>query len=117
MFWRRRKRKAQRHIERSIRFVGEQDGEPERLLKKALSVELSGDENVTRAYLSRVEYEDGAHVALCLAAPEDPSLVERIGRCFASTFAKQEHVDIVFVSPAQEMELQRVCTPFYQRNQ
>jgi len=117
MFWPWRKRKARRHVERSIRFVGEQDGEPERLLKNALTAQFSGDATVTRAYLSRVEYEDGAHVALCLAAPEDASLVERIGRCFASIFARQEHVDIVFVSPAQEMELQRVCTPFYRRIQ
>jgi hypothetical protein len=113
VFWRKRKRETEVHVQPTVRFVGEQDGEPERLLKTALVAELRVLPEVKRAYLARVEYPDGIHVALCLAAPEDPSLVDRIGSRFNEIFGRPEHLDILFLRPAQETELQRVCTPFH----
>jgi len=113
VFWRKPKRETEVHIQRTVRFVGEQDGEPERLLKNALVAELLGVPELKCAYLARVEYPDGVHVALCLAAPEDPRLLERIGARFAEIFGRHEHLDILFLGPSQEAELRRVCTPFH----
>ena len=113
MFWRKRKRDTEVHIQASAHFVGEQDGEPERLLKNALVAELCALPEVKRAYLAQVEYADGVHVALCLAAPENGLLVERLSSVFARIFSRAEHLDIMFVRPNQEAELERVCPPFY----
>jgi hypothetical protein len=111
MVW--RKRKTEIHSQRTVGFVGEQDGEPERLLKDALVAEFRNVAGLKRAYLARVEYADGVHVALCLAAPEDSALVERIGARFAGIFGRHEHLDVLFLGPSQEAELQRVCAPFH----
>jgi hypothetical protein len=113
VFWRNRRRKTEAHVQNTVRFVGEQDGESERILKSALVAELRTVPEVKRAYLARVQYSDGVHVALCLAAPEDRPLVERIGSCFAQVFAQQEHLDILFLGPDQEAELKHVCAPFH----
>lgn len=113
MFWRKRRRKTEAHVQNTVRFVGEQHGESERLLKKALVAELRVVPEVKRAYLARVQYPDGVHVALCLDAPDDQLLVERIGSCFSKIFAQQEHLDILFLRPDQQVELERVCAPFH----
>lgn len=114
MFWRKRKRETGVHTQRSVRFVGEQDGAPELLLKDALVADLRAAPEVKRAYLARVEYQDEKHVALCLAGPVDRSLVERIGSRFAEIFGQHEHLDILFITTEQEAELARVCAPFHQ---
>lgn len=113
MFWRKRESKTGVRTLPAVRFVGEQDGEPERLLKSVLIAELSARPEIERAYLARVEYPDGVHVALCLVAQEDPSLVERVGARFGEIFARPQHLDILFLRPAQEAELQQVCPPFH----
>ena len=117
MFWRKRRRETEIHVQNIVRFVGEQDGEPELLLKNALVAELRVVPQVKRAYLAQVEYADGVHVALCLAASDDRLLVERISSCFAQIFAQEEHLDILFLTPDQETELERVCTPFHRGNE
>jgi hypothetical protein len=113
MFWRKAKRKTEVHTQRTVSFVGEQDGEPERLLKNSLVAEFRNVAELKRAYLARVEYADGMHVVLCLAAPEDPLLVERIGARFSEIFGRHQLLDILFLGPGQEAELQRVCVPFH----
>jgi hypothetical protein len=91
MFWRKPKRKTEAHTQRTVSFVGEQDGEPERLLTNSLATEFRNVAQLKRAYLARVEYADGTHVALCLAAPQDPLLVERIGARFSEIFGAPFH--------------------------
>jgi hypothetical protein len=113
VFWGKRRRKTEVHVQNTVRFVGEQDGEAERLLKNALIAELSVMPEVKRAYLARVQYPDGVYVALCLDAPDDQLLVQRIGSCFAKIFAQQEHLDILFLRPDQQVELERVCAAFH----
>ena len=113
MFWRKPERKIETHTERAVSFVGEQDGEPERLLKNALVTEFRNVAQLERAYLARVRYADGPHVVLCLAAPEDRLLVDRVGARFSEMFGRHEHLDVLFLSPGQETELRRVCAPFH----
>jgi hypothetical protein len=101
----------------TIRFVGEQDGPPERDLKSHIAELLTNELEVDRAYLARVQYDDAENwnVALCLAAtnPDISRINERIGRLFAGIFANDMHLDILYLSDAQEEEITKVCTSFY----
>ena len=109
-------RPEQFHI-RAVRFVGEQDGTPERELKQALQVLLSEAATVSRAYLARLQYDDAAgdHVALCLAATTaSPDLARRIASEFSRRFNASVHLDIMFLSPQQEAECKKVCRQFYE---
>ena len=100
-----------------VRFLGEQDGPPERELKDKLKDIFQLDQSVNTAYLAKVIYgeESSVIVALCLKIrfKTDPGLVEKVGRTFASMFGQQEHMDILFLSDDQESELAKVCPPFF----
>ena len=109
------RRRAPETVEPHIEFVCEQDGPPERELKSTLIPELSRFGGVRSAYLVRVSYCGGGpdSVALALVAPEDPGLVERLGAVFSSQFGSGEHLDMLFLEPERESEVQTVATPFY----
>lgn len=98
-----------------IQFLGEQDGPPERLLKKRLSAVFVFHRQLERAYLAQVRYADESGVALCLrcVGGQNPQLAEVVGEVFGSIFGAHEHLDILFVSENQEAVLRRVCRPFY----
>jgi hypothetical protein len=100
-----------------IRFLGEQDGSPERELKSHIAALLKGEPSVHRAYLARLLYdcEPLWHVALCIAAKNQNAheLNERIGRVFAAIFRRDVHLDVLFLSNQQEELLSNVCRPFY----
>ena len=110
-----RPRPPERRSESRVRFVCEQDGQVERDLKAALIPELRRSGTVQRAYLARVQYgdEDALEVALCIRAPEDPELVQRVCARFAELFPAAVYLDIVFLSDSQEEQLERVCKSFY----
>jgi hypothetical protein len=101
----------------AIKFIGEQDGQPERDLK-ALFVELFlGFPTVERAYLARTDYGDatGVHVALCVKSSvgEVKSLNPKVADIFSARFGSHEHLDTLFIRDDQEQELRQVCAPFY----
>ncbi len=100
-----------------LRFLGEQDGPPERELKSRLVAIFEHEQNVKSAYLVRVTYGDQSPVvvALCLRVQSgsDDEVAENAGRIFASMFGKHEHLDIIFLSDAQEAEVVKVCRPFF----
>jgi len=99
-----------------VRFLGEQDGKPERLLKGQLAESFKQRGEVERAYLAQVVSGDQAGVALCMRVRHgaDQNLVQEVGSIFASLFATQTHLDILFLSEFQELALRNVCAPFYQ---
>jgi hypothetical protein len=101
----------------NIRFLGEQDGEPERLLKARLIDLLKQHNHIQRAYLARVAAAEQANVALCLRSltRADRNLVQEIGSIFAAIFVVHEHLDILFLNETQESALAAVCAPFYSR--
>ena len=115
MFWRKRKNPLEARRQPSIRFLGEQDGDPERQLKAALIGTFDEFPNLKRAYLARVSYgeSEAFEVALCLSGNEDRALVKAAGSRFSELFAGAEHLDILFLNERQEAELQRVCRPFF----
>lgn len=113
--------KSKKHLEEiqvpHIRFLGEQDGPPERELKSRLSDFFQRNQSITKAYLAQVAYEDKTFaVALCIRSRVGPDrgLAQTVGGIFASMFGDHEHLDIIFLSEAQETELVIVCKPFFQ---
>jgi hypothetical protein len=101
-----------------LRFIGEQDGVPERQLKSRLVELFQQDQSVVVAYLANVAYGDQslANVTLCLRRQfgPDSGLAEKIGNIFAKMFGRHEHLDIIFLDPGSQSELIRVCSPFYE---
>jgi hypothetical protein len=105
--------------ERRVEFLGEQDGPPERELKALLREELQGNPAIERAYLARIGFAPDASpsVALCIApnSAESIALIDSVRRVFASSFARDTYLDILFPSEEQEVDLRRVCLPFFER--
>lgn len=105
---------------RTIHFLGEQDGVPERELKDELRKLFQNHNGVLSAYLARVTYsgQTSSDVALCLSSNDEEAafLVSQVQHIFASMFGADQHLDIVFVNAEQESELARVCRPFLTRN-
>ena len=99
-----------------VRFVGEQDGPPEQLLKGRLSELFRQDKTIIAAYLARADIGSGSiSVVLGLRAigRPDKRVIGRVGAIFASIFAWQEHLDILFLSETQEVQLRQICRPFF----
>ena len=100
-----------------IRFLGEQDGPPERLLKERLADFFRRDRSVSRAYLARVDFGEGknASVVLGLRTQFGPGkgMVEKVGTIFADVFNSKEHLDIMFLTDGQEAQLTKACKPFF----
>jgi hypothetical protein len=98
-----------------LRFLGEQDGVPERLLKSRLTEFFQRDKSVCRAYLAKASLEEQIGVALCLRTKfgADRGLAQKIGAIFGTIFNAQEHLDIIFLSDQQELELIKVCSAFF----
>ena len=106
---------AERQVGRLV-FLGEQDGPVEYQLKDRLAQAVLVGSPIARAYLARVEPDAESGVALCLrgvAGGADRHIVRKVAEVFGEIFGAREHLDIVFVSEAQERELRRVCTPFW----
>jgi len=105
---------------RRVKYIGEQDGPAEREFKEELIGLLSHKSTIRRAYLARVSHgqTDPEGVALCLCTgigPDDRLLVHQAGAIFASMFNAQEHLDVLFLKRHEEIELARVCRPFFDR--
>ncbi len=99
-----------------IRFLCEQDGAPERDLKGALVELFRHHPDVKRAYLVRVQYgkKEGTDVVLGVEANvASRALVAEVSAKFAALFGKDQHLDILFLNPAQKASITRVAKPFY----
>lgn len=102
-----------------LKFLGEQNGEPERRLKDQLIALLRQQPDVERAYLARAINAGRATVMLCVATradEPDESLPPQIGKIFAGIFNANDHLDILFSDAAQEAQLAEVCAPFFNRS-
>jgi hypothetical protein len=100
---------------------GEQDGVPERDLKRELTALFQSRSDVESAYLAVVSYEGGsAHgKALCITGvierADRPEIAKAVSKIFAGMFGAHEHLDIVFPTDAQKGQLVQVCQPFFVR--
>jgi len=123
MSWFRSRNKPSRPAETirppQIKFVGEQAGPVEDDLKARFCRLFASTHTVESAYLARVSYGDDSRnsVALCIRSSieVDQQLQEKLAQIFAEVFRADQHLDILFVREDQEMQLQKICKPFYQR--
>lgn len=110
---------AQQLRVRELHFIGEQDGDPERLLKENLSRVLSMYPEVAAAYLARVHFGNPGETSVCICLHrqdgEDPRIIREFGRIFSSIFASSQHMDIIFLTATQETQIRSVCRAFYGR--
>ena len=118
LFFNKPKRPSRTLIQPTLRFLCEQEGPPEKTLKTQLVTLFLQRQNVLRAYLVRVEYADPRtyNVALCLRTlndQDDATLVEAVGVVFAPIFSSVHHLDIIFLTADQELQLKAVCKPFF----
>jgi hypothetical protein len=117
--WLRTRQRApvQGHRVPALRFVGEQDGNPERELKTVWAATLAKTPGVTRAFLALAVAGDDAqpNVLLCICprTAEQRTLVEQLAAPFHTMFDADQHVDIVFLDAAQESDVSRVAKPFF----
>lgn len=102
-----------------VKFLAEQDGGIEREFKRMLRPLLDAS-HVQNAYLAHVTYgqerEPGVAVCLCASAPED-ALVRAIMESFDSMgFGPGQGIDVLYLEVEQEIELLRVCQPFFSKS-
>jgi hypothetical protein len=114
-------RRPEEILIRKPRFLGEQDGPDERLLKDEFTRMFHNSGVVCRAYLARmVDLSDEKQVNVVLGLRIDDSrwlasLIGQISSAFAS-FNANEHLDIAFLKDEEERELAQVCKPFFSRS-
>jgi hypothetical protein len=109
-------RPVEEHRIAEVYFLCEQDGVPERDLKRVLIGVFRRYPDIKRAYLVRVQYGrgDAMDVALCLEANvASKTPVAEVSRKFAALFGKDQHLDILYLSPPQSKDITRVANPFY----
>ena len=103
----------------TVNFLAEQDGSPERDLKRMLADTFAHLGSVNAAYLARVDYgcPSEQHVALCIVTDEaDPvEVVEAASSVFQSMFNSDAHVDILPLSDGEQSRISLVCRPFFTR--
>jgi len=101
----------------TIHFVDEQDGEAERDLKAKLVTLFDQLHLIKIAYLACVQYDnaESVDVAVCVRGlrGQDRMVAQQVSQVFASIFARDQHVDVVWITPEQEAALAKVCRPFY----
>jgi hypothetical protein len=103
----------------AIHFIGEQDGESERLLKDRLVPILDFVGDVDEGYLARIELGTGSEesISLCLLSPigDERITLDLVQVAFAQLFNSDEHLDILFLRSDQREKLRTVCRPFFVR--
>jgi hypothetical protein len=112
-------RRTTERREGRVEFLGEQSGAVEDTLKRELVLEFATRPVIRRAYLARVGFQPGTppSVALCIVSdqPDDRSLVLRVGDIFRRQFGKDAVLEVLFLTPEQVADIDRVCAPFYSR--
>ena len=106
-----------------IKFLVERTGIPETQFKVELCKLFDRFELIKRAYLVIVDYsnDEPLRVALCLccfgAADEQELVMEvsHIFKKFRRKFDSNMFLDVLFLMDFQELDVFKVCTPFYRR--
>jgi hypothetical protein len=103
------------HQVAEIRFLHEQDGAPELVLKDKLREVFRRNRALERAYLvmARLGEETGVVLGLATRFGPEEKIVTTVQAAFASVFNSDEHLDIVFLTDEQETQLTKVCKPFF----
>jgi hypothetical protein len=104
---------------KQIYFLGEQDGPAERKLKDQLVSLMRAEPSVKSAYLAKIHFGDRKSFTVCLCiepvADSDKKIVEKAAAVFKSLAPSTAHLDIIFPSADQQVELSKVCKPFFRQ--
>ena len=110
-------RRAISRREGPVEFLGGQNGSVEDMVKRDLTLEFATRPDIRRAYLARVAFPPQTETALavCILSkrPDDQAVVARVGDILRRRFAKEAALEILFLTPEQDVELARVCRPFF----
>ena len=100
----------------NIRFLAEQTGDVENDLKAEVTRVLKST-TLVRAYLCNVQYNgsDQTSIAMCLVSGngDDVNAIKQISNVFTQMFGSNEHLDLFYLTKAQEKQIREVCSPFY----
>jgi len=103
--------------EPDVRFIGEQDGTPERELKAEFCQLFADRPHIRSAYLAQVAFVDSEPTEVVFAVQsttgDDLELVRAICECFAQRFRRDAHLDIMFMTAEQAIDAAAVCKAFY----
>jgi len=101
----------------SVTYLGEQDGPVEGTVKARWLPILSTRPEIRRAFLVRASYEGQSDVhvvlALCSTSAPDRRLIDDLRAPYAAIFSRDCALDMVFLKPAEESDIEKVCRPFY----
>jgi hypothetical protein len=102
---------------RKPRFLSEQDGPSEQVLKVHLTNYLTCVPDVERAYLVKVAQDRSSSykAALCLVGGSAKAIeiAQSVGVIFRQFFQATENLDVVFLNDEQRGEVSAVANPFY----
>jgi hypothetical protein len=100
-----------------IRFLREQDGPNERLLKERLLDLFRQHEYVRKGYLVLVGFGHGSRSEVVLGlrtnSGDEHEIVDRVAAVFAAMCKTGDHLDVIFLTETQDAQITNVCTPFY----
>jgi len=102
----------------NIQFLGELEGQKERIFKEKLVEFFKRDLSIKSAYLARIiGHGTPATAALCLRTQfgSDKGMIEKLGVIFAHVYNIEENFNIVFLTDKQEISLVKVCRPFFEK--
>ena len=89
----------------------------ERELKKLWVPILNKNASIRRAFLARALYDakPDQHVILALCSGDGPdmSLIDALRVPYATIFHRDCPLDMVFLAPGEEAQIESVCLPFY----
>lgn len=103
--------------DKKIYFICEQTGKVEDEFKKALYDIFNSSAIPIRVYLFRANYDmesENFNVVLGIMMEKvTQNLYQEIIQVFKFMFGKHEKLDIMFLNDEQEIELRKVCCPFF----
>jgi hypothetical protein len=114
------RRKPKQHNVQKLVFLTEQDENSEKNLKTEFSQLFGHHELVKEAYLALAQCFGAVYpnLTLCLSGiqeTDEKGMVSEIGEIVRKKFRKSPLMDIIFLTDFQEVEVRKVCKPFYTR--
>ncbi len=121
--WKSKKYLEYRYPKSKIQFLCEQNGLPEKDLKKEFVTLFKKDIKVLRAYLVRITFDSKNDylVALCIFLDSTTSLnhkqviprIKEISKICQKMLPQEIHLEIIFLDKETETKVLEVCSPFY----
>jgi len=104
----------------SVQFLMDQDGPMERTIKAKLSEFFTDMLQVEEAYFARLAYSGGVQgVALCVYGTTEldhAMLLQGVSNVYGRIVQNAtQSLPTIFLTPAQKVDIAKVCHPFFHR--